>query len=288
MNPIYNIFRPFAKIISNYPEMVLKMRYKRAFGKKIDLTNPRDMFEKIFWMSLNTDTSLWTQLADKYKVREWVAEKCSNEILTNLYAVYDSAKEINFEELPNTFVIKTNNGCASNFLVKDKSKFDTEELRSNLDYWMKFPYGELTGQKHYTRIEPKIIVEEYLIDDKYPNVALIDYKFECFNGEPHYCNVFRDRVFNTHKVAQNLYDMDWNAYPDYLEEDIIIKDSCKPKCFDEMINIVRILSNGFKYVRVDLYEVNDKIKFGEMTFMPGLNMGFKENIRNMFGDMIIL
>lgn len=288
MNPIYRLLRPFAKIIAKHPELILKMRYRRAFGKKIDLTNPHNMYEKIFWMSLNTDTSQWTRLADKYQVREWIEGKCGRNLLTKLYAVYDSADDINFDDLPNTFVIKTNNGCASNFLVKDKSKIDIEELRKKLDYWLKFPYGELTGQKHYARISPKIIAEEYLVDKEHPNEALIDYKFYCFHGEPKYCNVLSDRIFNTHKFARILYDMEWNPLSEFFEDGTTIKEINKPIKFEEMKNIARILSNGFKYVRVDLYEINGEIKFGEMTFMPGTDMGFKEEVINKFGALITL
>lgn len=288
MNPIYNLLRPFAPIIGKYHKFILSLRYRKALGRKIEKKNPQSFYDKIFWLSCNTDTTLWSKFADKYGVREYVAEKIGEEYLPKLYGVYDSAKEIDFSKLPNSFVIKTNNGCASNFLVRDKGKTDLEKIRKELAYWLKFPYGELTGQRHYTRIKPRIIAEEFMYQEKEPNATLIDYKFYCFGGKPMYCNVISERVFNTHKIKKHMYDMNWNPIPEFFneKETELLKEIEKPVTFTEMKRIAEVLADGFSFLRVDLYEINGKIKFGEMTFMPGMDIGWNEETQMKFGSMI--
>ena len=288
MNPIYNLLKPFAPIIGKYHKFVLSLRYRKALGRSIEKKNPKSFYDKIFWLSCNSDTTEWSRLADKYAVREFIKEKIGEEYLPQLYGVYDSADEIDFDKLPNSFVIKTNNGCASNFLVRDKKNTDLEKIRKELAYWLKFPYGELTGQRHYSRIKPRIIAEEFMYQKKNPKETLIDYKFYCFNGIPTYCNVISERVFNTHKIKKHMYDMNWKPIPDFFneKEKELLKEIEKPITFEKMKEIANILAKGFKFVRVDLYEINGEIKFGEMTFMPGMDIGWNEKTQYEFGSLI--
>lgn len=288
MNFIYNLLRPFVPIIRRYPKFILSLRYRKALGRRLEIKNPQSFYDKIFWLSCNSDTQMWSKLADKYAVREFIKEKIGEEYLPKLYGVFDSAKDVDFSKLPNSFVIKTNNGCASNFLVRDKENTDLEKIRKELAYWLKFPYGELTGQRHYSRIIPRIIAEEFMYQETNPKAALIDYKFYCFNGKPMYCNVLSDRVFNTHRVKKHMYDMDWKPIPEMFASTEDLQEIDKPVTFEEMKRIVEILARGFSYVRVDLYEINKKIKFGEMTFMPGMDMGWTEQVQKHFGDLIKL
>ncbi len=288
MNPVYKLLRPFAPIIAKYHKQVLTLRYRIALGRKIETNNPKSFYDKIFWLSCHSDTNLWSRFADKYMVREYIAEKIGEEYLPKLYGVYDSAAEIDFAKLPNIFVIKTNNGCASNFLVRDKKTTDVEKIRKELDYWLKFPYGEVTGQRHYTRIAPKIIAEEFMYQEKDPKATLVDYKFYCFNGVPMFCNVISERVFNTHKIKKHMYNMNWEPQPHFFKDSEYLKEIDKPETFEEMKRIAAILSTGFSFLRVDLYEVNGKIKFGEMTFMPGMDIGWNEETQMKFGELIEL
>lgn len=290
MNPIYNLLKPFAPIIGKYHKFILSLRYRKALGRSIEKKNPKSFYDKIFWLSCNSDTTEWSRLADKYLVREFIKEKIGEEYLPQLYGVYDSADEIDFDKLPNSFVIKTNNGCASNFLVRDKKNTDLEKIRKELAYWLKFPYGELTGQRHYSRIKPRIIAEEFMYQKKNPKETLIDYKFYCFNGIPTYCNVISERVFNTHKIKKHMYDMNWKPIPDYFndKDKELLKEIEKPVTFEKMKEIAKILAEGFKFVRVDLYEINGEIKFGEMTFMPGMDIGWTEETQMHFGELIEL
>lgn len=287
MNKIYKLLKPFSSIIGRYPEEVFALRLRKDLGRKIDRKNPRSLYDKIYWLCFNTDTSLWSKLADKYVVRAYVAEKCGQDILTNLYGVYNSIEEIDYSKLPNKFVIKTNNGCASNFLIKDKTSTDLKAINKELDFWLKFPYGELTGQKHYTKIPPKIIAEELLYQNDSPNATLVDYKFFCFHGIPYYCEVISDRIFGTHVHNKMMYDMKWKALPECFKEGCPTALVDKPKTLDEMISVAQILSQNFKFVRVDLYEVNGKIKFGELTFTPTTH-SFTEEFQLKLGEIIKL
>lgn len=286
MNAIYNLLKPFAPIIGKYHKFVLSLRYRKALGRSIEKKNPKSFYDKIFWLSCNSDTTEWSRLADKYAVREFIKEKIGEEYLPQLYGVYDSADEIDFDKLPNSFVIKTNNGCASNFLVRDKKNTDLEKIRKELAYWLKFPYGELTGQRHYSRIKPRIIAEEFMYQEKNPQAALIDYKFYCFDGKPMYCNVLSERIFNTHRFKKHMYDMDWEPIPGMFTSTDDLQEIDRPVTFESMKEIAGKLAEGFSFVRVDLYEINGKIKFGEMTFMPGMGMGWNEKTQYEFGSLI--
>ena len=288
MHPLYNLLKPFASLLAHCDKEILSLRYRIALGRRIEKVNPQSFYDKIFWLSCNTNTSVWSQLADKYLVRNYVSEKIGESYLPKLYGVYDTADDIDFSQLPDKFVIKTNNGCASNILVKSKDYINEKEIRNKLAYWLNFPYGEVTGQRHYTRITPKIIAEEFLCQENDLAGTLIDYKFYCFNGKPMFCNVISERVFNTHIFKRHMYDMDWKPLPHFFKSSQFLQELEKPKTFEEMKHIAECLSDGFQYVRVDLYEVNGMVKFGEMTFMPGLSMGWTEETQHLFGEMIPL
>jgi hypothetical protein len=288
MNKIYAIAVPFAAIIKRFPKVVLSLRYKHALGRKINLTNPVLFWDKIMWMSLYTDTSLWSKLADKYEVREFVKQKYNDTILNEIFNVYDSVKEINYDELPDRFVLKTTNSCTTNIIVKDKKKLDIESANKQLNTWLKYPYGELTGQLHYSKIKPRIIAENYLEQNDDPDKPLSDYKFYCFNGMPLFCNVLTDRIFNTHICKRNMYDLSWKSHPELFKKGLAISDIAAPKSLETMVDIAAKLSKGFPFVRVDLYEINNKPIFGEMTFMPGTDMGFTDEFQLELGNLIKL
>lgn len=289
MNPIYRLLKPFSPILGKYHKQILSLRYIIAHGRKME-KNPKSFYDKIIWMSCNTDTHVWSQLADKYKVREFVIEKIGEKYLPKLYGVYDSANDIDYSKLPNRFFIKTNNGCASNILVRDKLSANLMKISKELNYWIKYPYGEITGQRHYSRIEPKIIAEEFMYQKESPQSALIDYKFYCFGGRPMYCTVISERVFNTHLYKKHVYDMDWKPLPNFFTESSksLLKEIEKPKTFEEMKLVAKQLAKGFNFVRVDLYEINGEVKFGEMTFMPGTDIGWNDETQLYFGSLIKL
>lgn len=289
MNRIVEMIAPvLAPVLAKNQDRVLSLRFRKALGRRRQ-DPPQSFYDKIFWMSANSDTSLWTTLADKIRVREYVAERCGERVLPDLYATYENADRIDFGALPEAFAIKTNNGCASNYLVRSKADADLEAVRAGLARWLRFPYGELTGQLHYAKIPPRIFAEELLFQKSDPHATLIDYKFYCFGGEPRYCYVVSNRRFDAkHTHARMMYDLDWRPIPEAFVPGKEFGDASRPCCLSEMTEVAAALSAGIPFVRVDLYEVDGGVKFSEMTFMPGMDPGFTEEFQEILGDLVEL
>lgn len=273
------------------PEKLFCIYHKRVTGQHLDLSNPKSLNEKIAYMAFHTDTSEWTRLADKVGVRDYVRECGFADNLTKLYGVWENVEDIDFDALPQSFVIKTNNGSATNILIKDKSIIDVAVVKNKLNEWLKYDYGYHTAQPHYSRIKPLVLAEELLDDKKTTRLGkmLVDYKFYCVNGKPLYLQVMADRKPNTHDVRLQVYDMDWNPHPEFVSSghELCTNTCHKPERFDEMYKMAQELSRPFPFVRVDLYEVNDKPVFGEMTFTPGFNLS-TELFRSKIGELIVI
>ncbi len=287
----YHMANPLNKLIGRFKKSVIRARYYNNYHRLPDLKNPKTWYEKIFWMVCNCDMSKWGRLADKYAVRDYVKQQWGDDILNDLYGVYKTTDEIDYANLPEQFILKTNNGCASNVIVRDKSKLDINETNRKLNRWLKLRLGNLTGQPHYMLITPCIIAERLLIQDGDPTVSLTDYKFYCFNGEPRFVSMFANRREGTHSADRNLYDMDWKSHPELFNENnpsLRLTELPKPKNFEKMIEVAKALSVGFPYVRVDLYNIEGKVIFGEMTFTPGMDGDYKDETHLMLGDMIDL
>lgn len=264
--------------------------YRRIMGRRMDLKNPKNLIEKIVWMQFHTDTSLWTHCADKYCVRDFVKSKGLESILTKLYGKWDNADEVDFDKLPNSFVLKTNNSCGQNLIVRDKSKLDIEETRTKLNSWLKQSYGYHNAQLHYTRIKPCIIAEELLIDTSLkPGENLTDYKVWCFNGKPESILVISGRNGSNYNMV--FYNTKWNnisnkALNHKTSHFSNIKID-KPNKLDDILKYASILSDGFPEVRVDFYYINDKIYFGEMTFTAGYG-NYSDEYYNYLGSKVDL
>lgn len=233
------------------------------------LRNPRDLNEKIMWMAFNRDTTLWSQLSDKYEVRKYVAEKGFSNILIPIVGVYDKFEDIPQANLPSKFVIKSTDGSAQNIMVYDKDTADWNRIRDIINNWHSLKFGYATGEPHYINIPSRIIIEEMLPikEDGLP----IDYKFMCFNGKVHSCLVCSERDDQTFLSKFNLFNVkDWSEIKNGIRD--INRGKAhkiqKPLFFNEMARIATILSQGFPFVRVDLYQIEKQIYFGEMTFTP--------------------
>lgn len=243
---------------------MIKLQYKIATGRKLNLQNPVRFTEKLQWYKLFYRDSLMTKCSDKFSVREYVASKGYEDILVPLYGVYERAEDINFGELPNRFVLKTNNGSHTNILCEDKTKLDIELTRNTLNQWLNDWAGKVGREWAYHDIKPRIICEEYLEKDS--NNDLIDYKFFCFNGEPISLYVIVER-FLKDGIKLGIYDTKFNKLPYNRSEIRDLKyNAVKPKNFDKMVEIARDLSKDFPHVRVDFYNIDGKIYFGELTF----------------------
>lgn len=268
------------------PEKLFSIRYKRNTGYKLDTKNPQTLYDKIAYQAFHTDTSEWSRLADKVKVREYVRECGYSANLPLLYGTWEKSSDIDFDKLPNSFVIKTNNASATNIIVRDKDKINIENVRIQLDKWLRHPYGLITCQPHYSKITPLILAEELLIDKETyeQGKQLIDYKFYCVNGRPLYIMVMADRKPNTHDVKIGIFDMSWSLHPEFSSkqhESVGNKIIC-PQSFEQMKEMASKLSAKFAFCRVDFYEINGKPVFGEMTFTPGFD-SFTQSFQEELG-----
>lgn len=264
-----------SKFIKKYcPKKYADILFENEFGYKIDWENPRDLNEKIQWLMFNTDISEWVRLADKYTVREFVKERGCEEILIPLYGKWDRAEDIDWNLLPSSFVIKTNHGSGDTRIVVNKQEEDLEKLRTYLKAALEKTYGEDSLEIHYKYIKPCIIAEQLLMPKDVELSTMrkgaapaTDYKFWCFHGRPYYVFTGSNRNVEEHTVAFNIYDIEWNRHDEWMSESYRNTVSVpKPHHFEEMCKYASKLSLGFPQVRVDLYECNDKVYFGEMTF----------------------
>jgi hypothetical protein len=229
----------------------------------LHLKKPTNLSEFIISQIVSGETNKYAIYADKYRVRNFVKERGLTHILTKLYGHWTDANDINFETLPNQFVLKQNAGCGLNIICFDKSKLNIRESIDKLNSWMKIKtFARL--EPHYDKIEKCLIAEE-LIKDEYFDLPT-DYKFMCVNGKPHNILVVSEREGHSYKLY--TYNLNWKKI-DLLKgtykHDTNIP---KPKNLEKMIEYARILSKGFDFVRVDLYDTGDKVYFGEMTFTP--------------------
>lgn len=206
-----------------------------------------------------------TQCADKVTVRDYIAQKIGEEYLVPSLGVYSDPDEIDFYALPDRFVLKVNWGSGQNIICKDKSTLNIEDAKNKLKQWMQ-PHSNiyyLSLEWGYKNIQPKILCEQYIeqLDNN-----LLDYKFICFNGQPQFVWIDTDRFVDHKRI---FYDLEWKRQSFGLGYPIDNRDYSKPENFDKMITFAKVLSDAFPQARVDFYNMNGKIYFGEITFYSG-------------------
>ena len=274
-------------------DIFLRCRYRLLMHKKLHLDNPVTFTEKIQWLKLYNRKPLYTKMVDKYEVKEYVAQRIGEQYVIPTLGVWNKFDDIDFSQLPDQFVLKSTNGGGGTGVVicKDKSKLDKETAKQLLDTSMNVSADMLQGEWVYKGIKPRIIAEKFMAPVKNPAPAdLPDYKFFCFNGEPKYCQVIRDR---RSKETIDFYDMEWK-HQEFVGLNPNISNGIAPvecpKHFDEMKDICRKLVENIPFVRVDLYVIDNKEYFGELTFYP--NSGFgkftPEEWNDKLGDLLTL
>ena len=255
----------FEFLTSISPILSAKALYLMRIHKLPDLKNPTNFTEKLTWIKMNmyANNSLISSLADKYEVRSYVESKGYGDILNELYGLYDNPEDINFDELPKKFALKGTHGCAYNIICNDKEELDIDMAVKEANKWLREKYGYATTELHYTAIQPRLIIEKNISDAK--GDVPTDYKFLCFNGEPKLIQVITER---SQGYKLNYFDLDWNELdygkPKYRN----VRPVVKPKNLSRMISIARDLAADFPFVRVDLYNDEGEIIFGELTFTP--------------------
>lgn len=276
-------------VVKIAPEKEVDRCYYASLGKHCNLKDPKHLMEKVYWMELYTDVSLWTKCADKLKVREYVEECGLLDYMPRLYGSWEKADDVDFDALPNSFAIKANNGCGTVKVVNDKSQVDVEKLRKEMRQWLKLPFGYSNAQIHYTRIRPCLLAEEVLPND-YSDLSssMADFKVWCINGNPQCIQITYNRTKGCHDV--DVYDTKWNRMMDRLcsqahkNEKLVFP---KPDCLDEMLDVAKKLSAPFPEVRADFYIVNKKPVIGELTFSAGYP-AFTDEYYEELGSMIDL
>lgn len=254
--------------IGEIKEFICK-QFNHAVGYEPNIDKPESFNEKLQWLKLYYRNPLMTVCADKYEVRNYVREKIGEKYLVKLIGVFDNVDDINFDNLPDKFILKVNHGSGQNIICKNKSDLNINEVKDKLSEWMlpKSNHYFYSYEWCYKDIKPKIVCEELIQDSS--NDYLDDYKFMCFNGEVKMVFVCSERQT---KLKVDFFDLDWNKLPFTRLYDNSQKEIKKPKNFDLMIKLAEKLSKPFPFVRVDFYEVEGRVYFGEMTFYPGNGM----------------
>ena len=260
--------RLIKKLLKLIPDkLYLKLYYRIKMGTKLNLKNPTTLNEKIQYLKLFNRKPIYTKLADKYEVREYIKNKLGEEYLIPLLGVYDQFDEIDFDKLPNEFVIKCNHDSASVIVCKDKKKLNLFESRRKIVSSLNSNYYDGWREWAYKNIKPRIIVEKYMEDNT--NHELIDYKFYCSNGVCNYVMTCSNRINGDTKFY--YFDKEWNLMKKMSNDGIKLEGNCpiaKPKNLSKMFEIASKLSFKIPFVRIDLYNINGKIYFGEFTFYP--------------------
>ena len=267
-----------------------KLIYFLRTGKWLNLDNPEDLNEKMFWLSRYWRNPLISLCSDKYSVRQYITDKGCGDILNEQYGVYESANQIDFEKLPPKFVLKCNHGSRMNIIVEDKEKLNIPDTVRTLDKWLDFQYGRGT-EWQYKSIKPRILAEKYLESN---DGKMVEYQIFCFNGKPMFFLVRNDlRKSSVDKLSLEFavsYTIDWQRVYMRKGEERFELDIPKPHNYDKMIEYAIILSKDFPQVRVDYYEVDERLVFGELTFSShgGIQSNYKDEYIKSLGKELRL
>lgn len=266
----------------------MSLIYRREMGKKLNFRNPNTFNEKLQWLKFHDRKKEYTQMVDKYAVREFIAQKIGEDYLIELVGgPWESFDDINFEELPDKFVLKCTHDSGSVAICLDKNNFDLNENRKKFQEALGYNFYYFGREFPYKNVKPRLIAEKYMEDNE--KEELVDYKIHCFNGVPKLILVCCERNSST-GVKKIFYDTEWNKLNIKRPKSDNSNEIAKPDQLDEMLRIAEILSDGIVFLRVDLYVIKDKVYFGELTFYPsgGTERFEPDGVDEMLGDWLIL
>jgi len=260
-------------------ETYITTTYKKRYGRDLNFKNPETYTEKLQWLKFFYRNSEMPVCTDKYTVRQYLTEHGYSYLLNSLIGVYNNANDIDFASLPDRFVAKANHGSSWNLICNDKNKLNWPVWRKIMNTWLKLNLFVIGREWNYKYIPPRIIIEEFIEHE-----PLIDYKFMCFNGEPKFIQINSKLKGEQY---MDLYDINWNkmdsTYKYYIRSEGILD---KPPKFKKMIELAKKISSPFPFVRVDFYNFNEKIIFGEMTFFPGSGLIPLIPAENKFDELL--
>lgn len=267
-------------------EWFIKKAYYLNFGKRIDLVSPKTFNEKLQWLKLHDRKDVYTVMVDKFEVKKYVAGIIGDEYIIPTIGVYDSFDDIDFDELPNQFVIKCTHDSGGLVIVKDKAKLNINEAKKKINKCLKTNYYYHGREWPYKKVRPRVVIEKYMVNDGCDE--LTDYKVMCFNGKAKIIFTCTERFGEGLKVT--FFDLDWNKLPFERHYPSSRKKIKKPKNLKKMLDLSEKLSMGIPFVRMDWYEIGGKLYFGEYTFYPGngLEEFNPEEWDRKLGDMLKL
>lgn len=277
-------FLTLAKLNGFYPDMsdeeYLKRKWKAVMGKELDLDNPQTFNEKLQWLKLYDRKPEYTTMVDKYAVKKYVADKIGEQYIIPTLGVWEHFDDINFDKLPDQFVLKCTHDSGGLVICRDKSKFDKKAARTKINRSLGKNYYYSGREWPYKNVPPRIIAEKYMKDSE-TNSSLNDYKFLCFEGQPRIIEVHGNRF--TDKYYQDFYNINWTK--SHITQGSVSNTILpKPLNFNKMIEFSKVLSKGVYHLRVDWYEINGRLYFGELTFYDG--SGFQLFDKNEY-DMLL-
>ncbi len=305
-NPSFLFFALSSRGLFNWinDEQYLKIAYRIAIGRKLNLKEPKTFNEKLQWLKLYDRNPEYAIMVDKYECKKYVEKRIGKEYIIPTLGVWNNYEEIDFDKLPKQFVLKCTHDSGGIIIVRDKSQFEKKKVEKKIKKCLNknFFYG---GREWpYKNVKPRIIAEQYMentreyieqhrnsnfINDNSVN-GLIDYKFYCFNGEPRFLYISQG-LENHNTACISFVSLEWKKMPfyrkDYRE---FVELPPKPLHLDQMIDICKVLSQGLKFVRIDLYEINEKVYFSEITlhpcsgFMPFNSVKYDKEV----GDLLVL
>lgn len=254
----------------------IKLYYRLRVGRKLNMNNPTTLNEKLQWLKFNYRFPLQSIVSDKLLVREYVKDKIGEKYLIPLIGSWKKYDDIDFSMLPEKFVLKCNHDSGGLVVCNDKEKLNHIEAKRKIEKSLSSNFFYIGREYQYRNIKPMILCEKFISDNG--NVPM-DYKIYCFNGVPDVILVCKDRFSkNTHRASYYFFDQEWQFQPlNKGDENIKNVDINKPKNLDEMIDIAKKLSKDFVFARIDLYNIDGKIYFGEITLSP--NSGFDPDIK---------
>lgn len=266
--------KTLSAIARRCPKLIIQLRSLKALRRTVRLNGPfaeiPDMWTYVFRAALaNGNNSQWALKADKLLVRDFVAQRIGEQYLIPLLGSWENANDIDFDALPDRFILKTNNGCATNVFVHSKADLNRSKAIADLNGALRFPYPDLTAQHHYSLIPPRIIAEQLMVEPG--RQSLTDYKIHCVNGQPVRIYVFCDRDEKTHfNFRVMAFDTDWNEHPEAINEPFRAAPGSikRPAQLNEMLRCASALAKGEEYARIDFYLIEGKIYFGEITLTP--------------------
>lgn len=266
----------------------LKLMFMYRMGKRLDLENPKTFNEKLQWLKLYDRKPEYTTMVDKYAAKKYVAERIGEQYIIPTLGVWERFDDIDFDKLPNQFVLKCTHDSGGLVICRDKSKFNISEARTKINKSLKSNYYYPGREWPYKNVKPQIIAETYMEDSK--TFELRDYKFFCFDGKVKALFIASDRQSSTEETKFDFFDENYehipvtNGHPNAS----VLPD--KPICFDEMKRLASVLSKGIPHLRVDFYEVEGRVFFGELTFShwSGFMPFSPEKWDNVFGSWISL